>query len=233
MKISVIGRGNVGTQMGRVFGVEPISSRTLEGLDSDSDLCIIAVSDSAVRDVADRLPQIKGIVAHTTGSVPMETLENVKCKGYGVFYPFQTISKSRPLPPSSIPLLIEGCDDKTTDFLTDTAVKYGFTDVQKADSEMRRKVHLAGVFACNFPNYLIAISQKILSECGIDGKIVAPLVAETVEKLKTLPAREAQTGPAVRHDLPTLEKHLQLLNKLGMKEEADIYSRLSEMIMND
>ena len=232
MKVAVVGKGNVGTQMARIFGVEPISSRTLDGLDCDTDLCIIAVSDSAVKEVADRLPHIKGVVAHTTGSVPMETLKNVKCDGYGVLYPFQTISKSRPLPPSSIPLIIEGRDCATTDFLINAARQYGFTNIQQGDSEMRRKVHLAGVFACNFPNASIAISQKILSECGIDGKIVAPLVAETVEKLKTLPAKEAQTGPAIRHDISTLEKHEALLKELGMNAEADIYRSISDLIMN-
>ncbi len=232
MKVAVIGTGNVGTQFARIFETEPISPRTLENMPSDADLYIISVSDSVVREVAERLPAVEGIVVHTTGSVGMEALSCIECKGYGVMYPFQTISKARPLPPSSIPLLIEGCDYETSGRIEDCAREYGFTHIEKADSEKRRKVHLCGTFACNFTNAMIGISQKILSESGIDSKIIQPLVEETIAKLRSLPAKDAQTGPAARKDLYTLNTHKELLYELGMAEEADIYSLISEYIIN-
>ena len=232
MKVAVIGTGNVGTQFARIFDTVPISSRTLEGLPQDADLYIISVSDSAVREVANRLPELNGIVVHTTGSVPMDVLKDVRCKGYGVIYPFQTISKARPLSPSSIPLLIEGSDKETLDKIKKCAREYGFTKIEIADSEKRRKVHLCGAFACNFTNALIGISQKILSESGIDLSVINPLVEETVEKLKSLPAVEAQTGPAARKDLPTLNAHRSLLKELGMQKETEIYDYLTDYIMS-
>ena len=231
-KVAVIGRGNVGSQFARIFGTDTISSRTLEGLPPDADLYVISVSDSAVKEVADRLPALNGIVAHTTGSVPMEVLSGVNCRGYGVIYPFQTISKGRPLPPSSIPLLIEGCDEETSARIEDCAREYGFTQIEKADSDKRRKVHLCGTFACNFTNAMIGISQKILMESGIDPGIINPLVDETIEKLKGLPASDAQTGPAIRHDLTTLCSHKKLLTELSLMKEADIYDIISEYIMH-
>ena len=232
MKVAVIGTGNVGSQFARIFGTDAISSRTLEGLPMDADLYVISVSDSAVKEVADRLPSLDGIVVHTTGSVPMEILTGVRCGGYGVIYPFQTISKSRPLPPSSIPLLIEASDKKTLERIERTAREYGFTQIGEADSNRRRKVHLCGTFACNFTNAMIGISQKILSDSGISPDIINPLVGETIEKLKSLPAKEAQTGPAARKDKPTLYSHMAQLEELGMKEEADIYHLVSDYIMS-
>ncbi|MDE6552798.1 MAG: DUF2520 domain-containing protein [Muribaculaceae bacterium] len=232
MKVAVIGTGNVGTQLARIFMTEPIPPRTLEGMPLDADLYVISVSDSAVKDVADSFPEVDGIVVHTTGSVGMEALSDVKCKGYGVMYPFQTISKARPLSPSSIPLLIEGSDNKILSKIDDCARDYGFTHIQKADSEKRRRVHLCGTFACNFTNAMIGISQKILSESGIDVGIINPLVEETVEKLKTLPAKDAQTGPAARKDRHTLYLHKCLLKEIGMGEELDIYEIISDYIMD-
>ena len=176
MKVAVIGTGNVGTQFARIFDTVPISSRTLDGLPQDADLYILSVSDSVVREVADSLPELNGIVAHTTGSIPMDVLKDVRCKGYGVIYPFQTISKARILSPSSIPLLIEASDMETLDKIEKCAREYGFTKIEIADSEKRRKVHLCGAFACNFTNALIGISQKILSESGIDLSVINPLV---------------------------------------------------------
>lgn len=232
MKVAVIGTGNVGTQFARIFGTVPIPSRTLEGLPLDADLYIISVSDSAVKEVSDKLPDLNGIVAHTTGSVPMDALAGVKCKGYGVIYPFQTLSNARPLPPSSIPLLTEASDGKTLEKIKECTREYGFTQIQDTDSDKRRRVHLCGAFACNFTNALIGISQKILSESGIDSGIINPLVEETIRKLKCISATEAQTGPAARKDLSTLCSHKALLDSMGMKEESDIYDIMSEYIMS-
>ncbi|MDE7096726.1 MAG: DUF2520 domain-containing protein [Muribaculaceae bacterium] len=231
MKTTIIGTGNVGTRFAEIFGGASISPRTLEGLHSDSDLYIIAVSDNAVRDVAEKLPELNGIVVHTTGSVPMEVLSDVKCKGYGVLYPFQTISRSRPLPPDRIPLLLEASDRATLEKIKKSAVDAGFTKIEFADSEKRRRVHLTGTFACNFTNAMIAVSQQILDDCGIDRDIITPLVEETVAKLKVMPANEAQTGPAVRKDTSTLTSHMRLLEDLGMKREAKIYKAVSDYIM--
>lgn len=232
MKVAVIGTGNVGTQFSRIFGVKPISSRTLEDLPTDADLYIIAVSDAAVKEVAEKLPETRGIVVHTTGSVPMDVLKSLKCQGYGVIYPFQTISRKRSLPPEKIPLLLEASDAKTLDLIKSVAAEAGFSNIEIADSEKRRYIHLTGTFACNFTNAMIAVSQKILSASGISQSIIQPLVEETVEKLKNLPAKDAQTGPATRKDLPTLKAHLDLLNQLKMSKEADIYKVISDYIMN-
>lgn len=231
MKTEVIGTGNVGTQFARIFGVDPISSRTLDGLSTNADLYIIAVSDNAVKDVAENLPKLEGIVVHTTGSVPIDTLNSIECKGYGVMYPFQTLSKVRPLPPEKIPLLLEASDPDTLEKIRRMALQAGFSKIEMADSEKRRKVHLTGTFACNFTNAMIAISQQILDDCGINRSIINPLVEETIEKLETLSAKEAQTGPAVRKDTSTLSKHLDLLNYLKMHQEAEIYKAVSEYIM--
>ncbi|MDE6522051.1 MAG: DUF2520 domain-containing protein [Muribaculaceae bacterium] len=233
MKVEVIGTGNVGTQFSRIFGVSPISPRSLEVLQTDADLYIIAVSDTAVKEVADKLPATNGIVVHTTGSVPMEVLSDVACKGYGVIYPFQTISRTRPLSADKIPLLLEASDNETLDFLKKIVADAGFSNTEIADSQKRRQVHLTGTFACNFTNAMIAISQNILDNCGIDRSIITPLIEETIEKLKTIPAKEAQTGPAVRKDVTTLQKHLDLLAHLKMNKEADIYRVISDYIMNE
>lgn len=232
MKVAVIGKGNVGTQFARIFGVEPISSRTLSGLPDDADLYIISVSDSAVAELASKLPPVKGIVVHTTGSVPMKVLSDVECKGYGVIYPFQTISRSRELTPDRIPLLLEASDEKILEDIKKAAEEAGFTNIAFANSDKRRKVHLTGTFACNFTNAMMAISQQILSDSGIDRNIITPLVEETIEKLKSLPAKEAQTGPAVRNDFSTMNAHLELLKKMGMGKEAEIYNAVSNYIIS-
>lgn len=233
MKVCVIGTGNVGSQFANIFKSAQINPRTLEGLPGDADLYILCVSDSAVAEVASRLPKLPGIVAHTTGSVGLEALQDVDCKGYGVFYPFQTISKNRCLAPRDIPILLEANDSPALCILKECAKEYGFTSISEADSATRGKVHLAGTFACNFTNAVIGISQNILQSAGIKTEIIIPLVKETVNKLNTLTAKEAQTGPAIRKDYSTLEKHCTLLNEMGYSIEKDLYNHISSYIMDN
>jgi hypothetical protein len=54
-----------------------------------------------------------------------------------------------------------------------------------------------------------------------------PLIKETVNKLDYLAPFDAQTGPAKRNDVKTMESHLNLLKN---KNNQDIYSLLSKLI---
>lgn len=229
-KVEVIGRGNVGNTLARIFGVSPIAPRTLEGLSLNAELYIIAVSDTAVAETASRLPGLDGIIVHTTGSVGIDVLKNYGRNGYGVLYPFQTISGERGLKASDIPLLIEASNAETAAFIKRTAEEYGFDKIQEADSTKRRLIHLAGVFANNFSNAMIGISQDILEKNNIDRNIINPLIAETVEKVKNINAIQAQTGPASRKDKATIELHRQMLLSMGMQAEEEIYGKISELI---
>lgn len=213
--------------------MSPIPPRTLEGLSHDADLYIIAVSDTAVAEVASRLPKVDGVVVHTTGSVGMEALKQTACRGYGVLYPFQTISKQRVLDAADIPLLIEASDPDTENLITEAAKAYGFDKIQRADSDKRRLIHLAGVFANNFSNALIGISQRILESNGIDKRIINPLIAETIKKVSDMDAEQAQTGPAARKDTATVGTHRRMLKEMGMAEEDAIYGLISDLIISN
>ena len=72
-----------------LLGVE--ATDNLEEIDRSADIYLIAVSDSAIEKVVAQLPGLKGVVAHTSGSMDMDLLE--KFDNYGVFYPFQTFTK--------------------------------------------------------------------------------------------------------------------------------------------
>lgn len=72
-------------------------------------------------------------------------------------------------------------------------------------------MHLAAVFACNFTNHLLGISQQVLAPHQLDFALLQPLVTETIRKsFANIPFR-VQTGPAVRSDENTLHHHRHLL----------------------
>ena len=72
------------------------------------------------------------------------------------------------------------------------------------------------------------IAEKILKSQNIDVDILNPLIEETADKLNYLSPSEAQTGPAIRNDEITIQKHLNLLKETKYFE---VYNRLTEEII--
>lgn len=204
-----------------------VNSRTLEGLPEHSDLILIAVKDDVIGAVASTVKGKGDIVAHTSGSVPANVLAGTG-RQYGVFYPMQTFSKGVSLDYSEIPFFVEGNDEDAENKLKGYAVMVS-DNVKTADSDARRQLHLAAVFACNFTNALVGAADEILREKGMDYKVMLPLLKQTVAKLERLTPEEAQTGPASRLDMRVLEKHMEMLEDKRLLRE--IYSDISALIM--
>ncbi|MEX0288980.1 MAG: DUF2520 domain-containing protein, partial [Flavobacteriaceae bacterium] len=78
-----------------------------------------------------------------------------------------------------------------------------------------------------FVNHLYTIGQEICQEQELPFSILQPLILETSKKIEEMSPLLAQTGPALRNDLGTIEKHKLLLQKEINKE---IYSLLSTSI---
>ena len=191
----------------------------------DIELCIIAVSDSAIAQVATALDlPDEAVVVHTSGATPFDVLPS-RFAGRGAFYPFQTFTASREVDFSKIPIFTEGSDPETAAAL-DAFARRLSSRTAHADARTRRQIHLAGVFACNFANRMFGIGGDIVREAGFDFDILRPLIAETAAKVLAAgsPA-EVQTGPAVRGDEESQRRHLELL--ADNRQLADIYKLIS------
>ncbi|MGB0788750.1 MAG: DUF2520 domain-containing protein, partial [Marinirhabdus sp.] len=100
-------------------------------------------------------------------------------------------------------------------------------NVRVISSKKRATLHLAAVFVNNFVNHLYAVSAELLKKEGIAFSLLEPLIAETASKIKTHMPAEAQTGPAIRNDIKTIERHVELLRATGFQA---IYEQLTEAI---
>jgi predicted short-subunit dehydrogenase-like oxidoreductase (DUF2520 family) len=169
----------------------------------------------------------EGLVVHTAGSVSLEVFKG-RAKNYGVIYPLQTFTRGKPVDFSSIPLFIEANDNRNLEKLKYLSEKVT-GKVYTADSETRAYLHLAAVFASNFTNHILALAEMVLLERNLPFNILKPLIEETVAKALYMSPRQAQTGPAFRHDKPILEKHLDML--AGHPEIKELYRLISESIM--
>ncbi|MBN1651320.1 MAG: DUF2520 domain-containing protein [Bacteroidales bacterium] len=205
-------------------GVKAI--RNLQEIPLDADAYLYAVNDVVLPEVLKNSPDIEGLMMHTSGTVGLDVFPD-RFKRTAVFYPLQTFTKDKEVDFSAIPILIES-KNKADLKLIDALGRNLSTSIRITNSEQRKQIHLAAVFACNFSNYMFYIAQDLLQEKGLDFNLLKPLINETVDKINTLSPAESQTGPAKRKDFATLNKHLEMLKHNPVY--LNIYHSISEQI---
>jgi predicted short-subunit dehydrogenase-like oxidoreductase (DUF2520 family) len=232
MNIVIIGRGNVATNLHHAFtkkGVvcQMVSSR--EGLNKlpTANVYIYSVRDEALAEVVSQVQgKEKALHLHTSGSMPMSVFGADKPHA-GVFYPFQTFSKSQLIEDfSTIPVFFEakGIDDISAVYSLALTIT---SHVYETTQHDRERLHVAGVYACNFTNLMYTLAAELLSDTHIPFKALLPLIDQTAVKIHTLSPHEAQTGPARRGDENVMAHHKTLLPN---EELRQIYQLLSDQI---
>jgi predicted short-subunit dehydrogenase-like oxidoreductase (DUF2520 family) len=249
LKIALAGAGNVATHLGLAlkhagFSIESVLNRSseqglilAEKLDAqfttsiealgNPDLLIVAVSDDAIPALAGQLSGCTFPVVHTSGTVSKAVL-SVVGPDYGVFYPLQTFSMGHYVDFSKVPICIDSSNPNFTKKLDILAHSLSESVYQIGDQQ-RKILHLAGVFACNFSNYLYTVAAGILENNEIPFELLLPLIQETAVKIQTTAPIDAQTGPAKRGDVSTIQQHLLMLQ--NEPELLDIYKLLTDNIL--
>jgi predicted short-subunit dehydrogenase-like oxidoreductase (DUF2520 family) len=243
--IAIAGTGNVAFHLGKAFKEAGLKITGIYGRNSKksfelaellesnviskpedlcADLVLICVKDDAIEEVSN-LIHSEIFVAHTSGSIGINALG--KHKNAGVIYPLQTMSQSLEVDLTKAPFLIEASDTETLKRLAELSACVS-EDIHVVNSEDRETLHMAAVMVNNFTNHLVATAKTILDEQGLDWKLLLPLLQETSQKLKYLDPENAQTGPAIRGDQKTIEKHLSKL----AKSEQQLYQLFTERIAN-
>ena len=231
MKITILGAGNVATQLALVLkksGHEIVQiynrsndagaelARTVgAGFSSylyqldDADIYIVAVKDDAILEIGNSFKANNKIVAHTSGTKSKDLLQNTSAN-FGIFYPLQTMTKTSKVDFKTVPVLVEGSNKQTTLKLEELASSIS-KNVHRVDEQQRQWIHVAAVFANNFTNHLFGISEQLLIAQGLQFDILKPLIFNFIQSLETHSPSEIQTGPAARGDMQTIEKHMLLL----------------------
>lgn len=267
MTVTIIGTGKVAFHLGKKFIEKDVHIQQIIGrnankaawlasilntnfetnfnkIKTDSDVYIIAVSDTAIPSVAEQLSQVldNQLVVHTSGSIPSTALQPY-FKNYGAFYPLQTFSVESQPDFDNIPIFI----NVTTPFLHMNAFGKGnpsgqyltvlkelgekiSNKVYELEDEKRIVLHIAAVFVNNFTNQLFKMAYDILEKENLSFDVLKPLIQETVNKIHHYAPSDMQTGPAKRGDLITIQKHLDYLNKNTPPQYFDLYKMFTELV---
>ncbi len=249
-RISFIGAGRVAKALAQVlyntgFKIQEIvsksgsSSRVLADLCNASpkpdlnftdgtDIIIAAVPDDALPGVLKKISCGESvIVVHTAGSIGLDVFPS-DLKHTGVFYPLQTFSEGRSINFKDIPFFIEASDPNTCEVLNSLAVSIG-GEVHFVDTQRRKLLHVAAVFVSNFTNHMLTAGKKTTREAGFPFKILEPLINETILKAVENGPEVSQTGPAVRMDIGTIDKHIELLS--FSPDLQNLYMEITKSIM--
>lgn len=249
MKVVILGSGNVATVISSLIQngghqIVQIASRNrdhaailaskykadavslIEPEFASADIYVVALHDASL----DSLEKLNGLknkfVVHTAGSVSKDVFKNISST-YGILYPLQTLSKIAEQIPD-IPFLVEGNNKETLHQITEFARTLS-NKVISANETERLHYHIAAVFAGNFTNHMYAIAESFCEKQNIDFKNLLPLVNEVTSKVNNNSPHDVQTGPAMREDIFTINRHLQALSPFP--DIKYLYLKLSESIL--
>lgn len=245
--VSIVGSGNVASHLGKrlfakglktdfVFSRNKATGTALAGelackysdniqQLSVSDIILLCVPDSQIREISRQIPASGALVVHVSGNTPLASIDQ-KHTNAGVFWPMQSFSKEAVLSWDQMPIVVENRGEKEELLFALATTVTG--NVFQLSEAKRKKLHLAAVLVNNFTNALYTEAEKLLKKEDLEFKMLLPLIEETVQKLKYLSPKEAQTGPALRGDKPTLDEHRELLK--DDPELREIYELMSRRI---
>lgn len=249
MNISLIGSGNLAFHLAKALHangfkiLEIIARNEKEGrslatltastfqndfrkINPKTDIIFLTVSDSSIQTIAHEIEIENKLLVHCSGAIALNEIKTVKNRS-AVFYPLQTFSKEKEIDFTKIPVFLETEYESDLEVLKIIAEKLS-NKVFILDSNKRKEIHLAAVFANNFSNHLWYLSSKILEDSGQNFDILKPLLEESLNKAFELGPFSAQTGPAVRNDQKTIENHLTMLE--NDKNLRNIYQLISASI---
>jgi predicted short-subunit dehydrogenase-like oxidoreductase (DUF2520 family) len=248
MDIILIGSGNTATVLGRKshdaghrvlqvysrnsehanrlatrLGENSVSSISL--VKKKADLMIIALRDEAITPFMQEIGEINSLAVHTAGALPIQSVKNPGGL-FGVLYPLQSLRKEiEDIPPLTI--LVDGINRESRSTLKEFALSIA-ESVIEADDDTRLKYHLAATVVNNFTNYLFMQAAVFCEKENISFSVLQPLMEETVMRLRNTPPAAAQTGPAMRNDQLTMNRHRELL--AGYPDLLHLYDLLTAEI---
>lgn len=191
---------------------------SIDELAKSADLLLIAVSDRAIAEVAEKIPVTKAIIWHASGSL-------LSVRGGFSLHPLKA------LPPAGEPsdlrgtlLVFEGAHREIAQTIADAA-EARLAEIRATDKPL---YHAAAVFASNYVAALLDISHDLI---GIDGvrEDLAALARSAVDNWVAHTGPERFTGPAARGDRTIIEAHLSQLQPQA--DLALIYRLLAERIL--
>jgi predicted short-subunit dehydrogenase-like oxidoreductase (DUF2520 family) len=204
-------------------GSQPATSP--EAVIEAADLTLLTVSDDLIEIITNETAQkltktseTPKAVVHTSGIHTRESLTQFATNGLmtGSLHPAIPVASDEPTQFEGGAFALEADHPLLFDWLEQIVHAIGGRPYRLA-AEQKALYHTALVMASNYTVSLYAFAEHLLTTVGLstadaDG-ILNALLQATVENLKHQGVPNALTGPLVRGDTGTLQRHLQALQQ--------------------
>jgi len=216
-------------------------STSIKDFQEKSNWIIISVSDDAVESVAQKFAEsvdnLNNVNAfHTSGILSSEVLNPLKEKGCrtGSFHPVLSVPDIR-TGISKMSSAVFTCEGEIDKELVKLAEKIGGKGMQLTHKQ-KELIHVSSVFLSNYSISLIAAVKELCKKKGLSEEkaktILRGLSEQAVENGWSKPPSDVLTGPIVRGDVKTIEKHLELLDEFpDLKKLYADFGRLTLEIL--
>ena len=248
MNVIIIGTGNIARFMGKrlfekghiikqVYGRDAEAAKSFSAelgasscnewnrIDGGADIYLLAISDNALYELDQHLSLRDELVVHMAGSVKMEVLKNISAN-YGVCWPIQSINNNKETV-TVVPFMIDANTEISRQKIS-ALISTISDNISIGNDEQRLKMHLAAIVVNNFVNHLYSTTEKYCEENNLDFKLLLPIIHETANRIDNYSASMLQTGPAIRDDSASIQKHMELLSSQpGLQK---LYANMTESI---
>lgn len=222
MHVTVVGTGKAGTSFSLALArvghrVESRHHDELARL-GEADLVLLCVPDDAIASVAGgvRVSE-RHVVAHVAGSRGIQELAGHPRRGF--LHPLAAL----PTPEVGARRLLGARYSVGGDPLVGALVATLSGRALTLSDASRARYHAAATVAANHTVALLGHLQALAEAAGMCLEDFLPLVGQAVEDAASLGVRQALTGPAARHDLTTIDRHLAAIPD----EERPTYAALA------
>ena len=209
----------------------------------NSSVVLITTPDDAIESVAKELARLGGrewtgkVALHTSGALDSSVLQPLAEQGAatGSMHPMQTFSNQNIPTLSNCIFGVDGCPAalqvarKMAHQMDGIAVR--LSGANKA------AYHVAGQFACAYVLASLETATRLLMAQGFTRRraqrALLPLTRQTLDNFERLGPAAAWTGPLVRGDLSTIERHVRALVDFQpeYREAYEALARLSVSVL--
>ncbi|MCX7908933.1 MAG: DUF2520 domain-containing protein [Ignavibacteria bacterium] len=214
--------------------------KSLKDLKEIPEVIFLTTSDSQLPKISNELAELfkdqicNKVFIHCSGIYSDEVLKPLEDLG-GITasaHPLQTFYYYSPTIFDKIFWVVQ---TKHFDKIKGIVENIGGTAIQVDFDETTRAIyHASAVAASNFLNFLLLFAKKLIAETNLNPKILIPLIEQTLQnnesnfdEINFTPL----TGPIIRADIETIEKHLNGLERLSDYKEIYLLYFLSSSLL--
>ncbi|HSI06593.1 MAG: Rossmann-like and DUF2520 domain-containing protein [Myxococcota bacterium] len=173
---------------------------------SDAALTLVAVADSAIADIAKRVTHVAGTLAHLSGALPASVLGRENAAGIHPMLSIANPTIGADALTGAI-VTVEGAPEPS-EHAGLFVRRLGGRPVPIAAADKAR-YHAAAVFASNFVVATMASAADLVGRGLAEG--LMGLARSALDNVAKNGPADALTGPVLRGDVVTVEKHLAAL----------------------